>query len=152
MDGRVEAIWLKRSHGGVMDAVDEATAVQGRGLEGDAHFGRGRQVTVIERETFERIGEELPGARPVMRRANLMVSGVGLEGTRDRVLAVGEARILVRGETRPCNLMDEQCPGLRSALGLHWGGGVHGSVLRGGAVRVGDPVSIEEMAARTATR
>jgi MOSC domain-containing protein YiiM len=99
-------------------------------------------VTVIAAETFERIRQDLPSARPVMRRANLMIRGVPLEGCRGSVLAVGDVRILVRGETRPCNLMDEQCMGLRTALDPGWGGGVHGSVLRGGALRVGDPVSM----------
>jgi len=142
MDGKLEAIWIKRGHGGVMDPAEHAEAVEGSGLVGDAHFGRGRQVTVIEEETFGRIGRDLPAARPVMRRANLMVSGVSLEGSRGSVLAVGDVRILVRGETRPCHIMDEQCMGLRAALDSGWGGGVHGSVLQGGALRVGDPVSI----------
>lgn len=147
MDGRLESIWIKRAHGGVMDAAERAQAVEGQGLKGDAHFGRGRQVTVIARETFERIRGELPSARPVMRRANLMVSGVALEGSRGRILSVGPVRILVRGETRPCNLMDEQCAGLRAALETGWGGGVHGSVVRGGPLEVGDPVSIEDVPA-----
>ena len=46
MSGRVEAIWLKRSRRGVMDPVEEANAIVDMGLEGDAQFGRGRQVTI----------------------------------------------------------------------------------------------------------
>jgi hypothetical protein len=34
----LEAIWLKRARGGLMDPVDEAVAVAGRGLEGGADF------------------------------------------------------------------------------------------------------------------
>ena len=49
----------------------------------------------------------------------------------------------LRGENRPCELMDEQCPGLRDTLDLHWGGGAHGSVIQGGELRVGDTATIE---------
>ena len=80
--GKLEAIWLKRARGGPMDPVDEAAVVEGRGLEGGADFGRVRQVTLIEREVFDRLKTDLDAAvDPVMRRANLMVSGIRLEET-----------------------------------------------------------------------
>ena len=132
MSGKVEAIWTKRAHGGVMDSAAQATLVDGKGLVGDANFGSTRQVTVIEKEVFDRIEAELPDSGPAMRRANIMVSDIHLEGSRDQVLTLGDVKIRIRGETRPCELMDEQCPGLRDALDLHWGGGVHGSVGRNG--------------------
>ena len=96
MSGRVEAIWSKRSHGGVMDPARDVIAVEGKGLEGDANFGATRQVTVIEKEVFDRILAELPGADPAMRRANIMVSGIRLEETRDHILTVGDVQIVTR--------------------------------------------------------
>jgi len=142
--GRVETIWLKRAVRGPMDAVREATVVEAAGLEGDANNGRShRQVTIIEREIFDRVREDLSGADPVMRRANVMVSGLPLADSRGRVLALGPVRIRIGGETRPCERMDEQCDGLRAALSPPWYGGVHGVVLAGGRVRVGDPVFFE---------
>jgi MOSC domain-containing protein YiiM len=144
MAGRVEAIWIKRSLGGVMDAALEVNLVAGRGIETDASFGRAhRQVTVIEKEVCDRIQRSLPGADPSMRRANFMVSGLRLAHSRNHVLRVGGVRILLRGETTPCERMDEQCPGLRSALVEDWGGGAHGVVLDDGLVRVGDRASLE---------
>jgi len=111
-----------------MDPVDEAVAMQGRGLEGDADFDRDRQVTLIEREVFDRLKAEVDDSvEPVMRRANLLVSGIRLEGTGDRTLAVGDLRIHIRGETRPCERMEEACEGLMDALEPHWGGGAHGT-------------------------
>ena len=50
MSGKVEAIWTKRAHGGVMDSANHATLVQGEGLVGDANFASTRQVTVIEKD------------------------------------------------------------------------------------------------------
>ena len=130
-----------------MDPVDEAVAVQGRGLEGGADFDRDRQVTLIEREVFDRLKAEIDDSmEPVMRRANLLVSGIRLEGTRDRTLAVGDLRIHIHGETRPCGRMDEACEGLMAALDPHWGGGAHGSVVNDATITVGDQVRWEESA------
>lgn len=138
-DGRVEALWVKRAHRGKMDEVAEATLIEGRGVQGSADQGRARQVTVIEKEVFDALRDELDtSVDPAMRRANVLVSGVRLEGTRGRVLQLGECRIEVAGETRPCERMDEAVPGLRSALDPQWRGGVYGRVIRGGALRVGD--------------
>lgn len=137
--GRVEALWIKRARRGPMDPVSTARLVGGKGIETDANFGRGRrQVTVMEREAFERIRETLPDADPAMRRANVMVSGVRLVGTRDRILALGSVRLHIRGETRPCERMDEQCPGLTLALDPDWRGGVYAVVLDDGEISVGD--------------
>jgi len=49
----------------------------------------------------------------------------------------------IRGETRPCERMDEACPGLREALLPESRGGVFGIVLRGGEVETGDTVTLE---------
>jgi MOSC domain-containing protein YiiM len=143
MPGRVEAIWVKRAVRGVLDAVPEASLVAGRGIEGDASFGRSqRQVTVIEKAVFDRLRATLPDADPSMRRANFMVSGLSLTNTRNHTLTLGGVRVLIKGETRPCERMDEQCPGLTTALDPDWSAGVHGVVLDDGPVRVGDVASI----------
>ena len=143
--GVLEAIWLKRARGGPMDPVDEAVAVEGRGLEDGADFDRDRQVTLIEREVFDRIKAEVDDSvEPVMRRANLLVSGIRLEDTRDRTLVVGDLRIHIRGETRACGRIEEACEGLMDALDPHWGGGAHGSVVNDAIISVGDDVRWEE--------
>ena len=143
--GVLEAIWLKRARGGPMDSVDEAVAVEGRGLEGGADFDRDRQVTLIEREVFERLKAEVDDSvEPVMRRANLLVSGIRLEDTRNRTLAVGDLRIHIHGETRPCGRMEEACEGLMDALDPHWGGGAHGSMVNDATIAVGNDVRWEE--------
>jgi MOSC domain-containing protein YiiM len=139
--GRLDAIWIKRAHRGPMDSVSTGRVVAGRGLVGNADQGRRRQVTVIEQEAWERLMRELDGSiSPAARRANLMVSGVRLAESRDRVLRVGACRLRIGGETRPCERMDEALPGLRSAMRVDWGGGVFGEVLGDGEIAVGDEV------------
>lgn len=143
--GRVEALWVKRAHRGVMDTCERVTLVAGRGVEGSADQGRARQVTLIEREVFERVSEELgQDVDPAIRRANVLLSGVRLEGRRNRILQLGACRIEVVGETRPCERMDEAVPGLRDALDPAWRGGAFGRVLDGGDVRIGDAAYFHE--------
>ena len=144
MTGRLEAIWIKRAHRGPMDPAPAAELHAGRGIAGNADQGRKRQVTIIEREVWQRLMDGL-GADidPAARRANLLVSGTSLTGTRGRVLRIGACRVRIAGETRPCERMDEALPGLRAAMGTAWGGGAFAEVLDDGTIAVGDTVTWE---------
>lgn len=127
-----------------MDRAERATLVAGRGIAGSAGQGGRRQVTILSKDVWDRLTAHLPGPPdPGLRRANLLVSGLPLEDVRDRVLTVGRVRIRVFGETRPCERMDEACPGLRAALEVPWGGGVFGEILDDGEVAIGDPVTLD---------
>jgi MOSC domain-containing protein YiiM len=142
--GLLEAIWLKRAHRGPMDPAAMATAVPGKGLAGDVNTSRRRQVTVIQREVWDALMQQLGAdASPAGRRANLMVSGVDLYDTRGQVLRVGNVRLLIGGETTPCERMDEVFPGLRAAMKPRWGGGVFAQVLDDGVLSIGDAVALE---------
>lgn len=142
--GRVDAIWVKRVRRGPMDPVTEVVLQAGYGAVGSASWGGRRQVTIIEREVWERHMAALGAALdPSARRANLMVSACSLLDSRGRVLRLGGCRVRIRGETRPCERMDEAYPGLRALMESPWAGGAFGEVLVGGAVRVGDPVEWE---------
>ncbi len=141
---KLEAIWLKTERRGAMAAVREADLVEGLGLEGNADRGGVRQVTLLEVEAWERAMEELGAdVDPAARRANLLVRGIDLRDSADRVLEIAGCRIRIRGETRPCARMDEAAAGLRNALEPDWRGGAYGMVLEGGSVAVGDPVRWE---------
>ena len=124
-----------------MDPTDEAQLVAGRGIAGNANQGGKRQVTIISREAWDAVERELGGhVAPETRRANLLVTGIELAGSRGRVMRIGPCRVRVYGETKPCWQMEEAHAGLQSALGPDWRGGVFAEVLDNGRVTVGDSV------------
>jgi MOSC domain-containing protein YiiM len=151
--GRLESIWIKRAHRGPMDRVADARLIAERGIEGNVDRSRRRQVTLLERETWQRVMDELRSSLdPSTRRANLLVSGIALTESRGRILCIGDARLVIGGETTPCERMEEALPGLRAALRPDWGGGVFAQVLRGVAIRVGDRVAWEQASPVLVTR
>lgn len=141
--GKLEAIWLKRVKRGPMDAVSTAELIENRGLAGNANQGGRRQVTIIESEVWRDLmtsfGAALP---PQTRRANLMISGVRLQHSRGYIMEIGECRLEMLGEVKPCERMEEALPGLRQAMYPEWRGGAFGRVLRGGTIKIGDPVTL----------
>lgn len=140
--GRVEALWSKRAHRGPMDPRREATLVVGQGLRESVGRSSRRQVTIISREGWDAATAGLTHAPdPIVRRANILISGIALAETRGRLLRLGDCEVRVGGETTPCERMEEAQPGLQEALRPEWRGGVFGQVVRGGVIRIGDPVS-----------
>jgi len=149
--GRIEQIWIKRAHRGQMDPVASATLERDRGVVGSANYGGRRQVTIISSERWAEMMELLDAdVDPSARRANLLVSGIELAGTRGRVLSVGTCQLSIGGETRPCERMEEAYSGLQAAMTARWGGGAWATVLVGGEIRVGDAVAWIDVPAQVA--
>ena len=124
-----------------MDSVDSGLLEVNGGLRGNANRGGKRQVTIISQERWAELMDAL-GAdlSPSARRANVMVSGLNLENSRGRVLRLGTTRLLINGETRPCEQMEAAHAGLQQLMKERWGGGAFAEVVEGGEIRVGDDV------------
>lgn len=139
MTGEVVNIWIKRAHRGVMDPVESAEAIAGRGLVGNADQGRRRQITIIDEAAWrEAAAETGRDVDPSKRRANVMLRGIPLADSRGKLLRLGTCLVRILGETRPCERMEEAQAGLRKALGSNWRAGVFGEIVEGGAIHAGD--------------
>ena len=141
---RLEQIWIKRVRRGPMDAADRARVVAGRGIVGNANQGGKRQVTIVSNKHWEEVTAPLGDTPdPRLRRANLLVSDVDFSGARGKILKIGNVRVRIYGETRPCEQMEDAVAGLQKAMSVPWGGGAHGEVLDDGEIAVGDSVALQ---------
>ena len=134
-------------------AVEEASAVAGKGLEGDRYFtgdgtysktpGSGRQVTLIELETIEALDRDYKmKIEPGQARRNVVTRGVALNHLVGREFSVGEVRLRGMRLNEPCNhlasLTDEKVK-----QGLVHRGGLRADIVTGGVIRVGDEIRAE---------
>ena len=127
-----------------MDAADRARVVAGRGIVGNANQGGKRQVTIVSNKHWEEVTAPLGDTPdPRLRRANLLVSDVDFSGARGKILKIGNVRVRIYGETRPCEQMEDAVAGLQKAMSVPWGGGAHGEVLDDGEIAVGDSVALQ---------
>jgi MOSC domain-containing protein YiiM len=143
--GVVEAVYVARAKEEPMVALEAATAVAGRGLEGDRYFdgagtfsergGTGREITLVDAGALADAG-----LAPEESRRNVVVSGIDLDGLMGRRFTVGEVECVGRRRCEPCaHLQRLTRPGVLRAL-VHRGG-LRADVLAGGVLRVGDRVA-----------
>ena len=79
---------------------------------------------------------------PRLRRANLLVSDIDFNDARGKILKIGNVRVRIYGETRPCEQMEAAVAGLQNAMSVPWGGGAFGEILDDGEIAVGDRVEL----------
>jgi MOSC domain-containing protein YiiM len=139
----VMALAIKSGRRGEMLLLDEVEALANGGLRGDVPSSAERGVTLISAPQWQDVTRELGAELPWhTRRANVLVSAERLAPWIGRSLRIGAATLAIKDETRPCGLMDQLKSGLREALKPDARGGVHGLVVQGGLIRVGDPICL----------
>jgi hypothetical protein len=121
--------------------VDEAVAVAGSGLEGDRYadgrgtFASGRPgaaLTLIEAGVLDELG-------PIDHRRNVVVRGTDLNALVGRRFMLGEVECLGSRLCEPCLHLDRLNDGGVLRPLVHRGG-LRADIVRGGTVRVGDPL------------
>jgi hypothetical protein len=146
--GTVTAIVLAPAAKAPLRSVERAHAIAGRGLLGDRYAertgtfspdgGHGRDLTLVAAEVLEEVGLE-----PIEARRNLIVRGVDLDALRGRRFRVGAVQCLGQRRCEPCAHLERLTrPGVLRALAHR--GGLRADIVRGGDLRVGDPVEALE--------
>ena len=140
-----EVVWIGRRPARRADVIPctAATALVGRGLEGDHYAGRSgaRGVTLVQAEHLAVLGALLrrDPIDPVLLRRNLVVSGVNLLALKGRRFRIGSAVLEGTGPCPPCSRMEETLgPGGYNAMRGH--AGLNARVVEGGTIRLGDAV------------
>jgi MOSC domain-containing protein YiiM len=149
--GSVVSIHITRAAGQPMEAVSDARAVAGRGLEGDRYFlgmgyysdkpgAGGREVTLIETETLDALPAEGPiKISAAESRRNIATVGVPLNHLVGREFWVGEVRLRGTRLCEPCRYLDGLThSGVMAAL-VHRAG-LRAQILNDGVIRSGDTV------------
>lgn len=131
-----------------MRTPESAEVTLEAGVEADFRGKPGpRQVTVLTEEAWRAACDELGETVPwTLRRANLLVRGVDLRDSTGRRIRVGPVELEVSEECAPCQVMDRQREGLRSALEPEWRAGVACRVVTPGRITIGDPVALDHAA------
>jgi MOSC domain-containing protein YiiM len=149
MGGTIVGIFTATAEGAPTVARDEVRAVAGRGLEGDRYFDgnvgehdAADEITLIEAEGLEQArAEHGLDLGPGEHRRNVVVEGLDLVALVGSTIKVGEAEVTVMADNPPCRYLQDLVgkPVLRA---LRHKGGVRGSIVTGGVLRVGDTVHI----------
>ena len=157
--GIVEGIFIAGTATVLPLAVDEAAAMEGTGLAGDRYaagvgtYSRGptpgRQVTLIEAEALDRLADEhgvvVTGAEA---RRNVVTRGIALEALIGRGFTIGEVELVGVRDCPPCAHL-QKLTGAPVVAGLAGRGGLRADIVRGGTLRVGDPVRVRSRMSRS---
>lgn len=145
ISGKVLSLAIRSQSRGPMTEIEEAEAKEGGTLSGNAKVKENRGVSLLSREQWETVVQELDSTLPWhTRRANILVEDLELSETIGKTLIIGNAEVEIKAETTPCALMDEICHGLRKVLEPDCRGGVRGRVVRSGQIRVGDVIHVRD--------
>ena len=144
-EGSITNLYIARVKETPSDPVDQATAISGKGLEGDRSCSERnmRQVLFMDNETLDKL--EL---KPGQIKENITTTGLDLSKVEaGQVFFIGDQELGERvtmeivGPCEPCQKMDAIRPGLREIIDGQRG--MLAIVLNGGAIKVGDTICVE---------
>ena len=149
-EGRVEGIFIAPDFEAPLHEVPEVVATAGKGLEGDRYYRDnlpekerdepGREITLIEAESLERLAEETGIVlAPGESRRQVVTRGVRLLELVGKRFMVGEVECVGVEDNPSCNHLQKLTqPGV--LRGLARSGGIRGDILSGGTIRPGDTI------------
>jgi MOSC domain-containing protein YiiM len=144
MKGKIVAVCRAPAKGMQKTDVKESLLVEGKGMEGDAHFGfQHRQVSLLNAEEAAKIREKIPGLKPGDFAENFLVESFDLSQLKlgDRILAGGallEVSQIGKECHSRCAIYEAAGDCIMPRLGIFC------RVLRGGSVQTGDPIELDK--------
>jgi MOSC domain-containing protein len=142
--GSVAGILVAADAEAPMVRVDEASALKGRGLEGDRYCdgngtfskpGRGYQLTLVDADVLQDVGLAWEDGR-----RNIVTRGIDLNALVGRRFMIGGIECIGRRLAEPCAHLEKLSrPGILRPL-VHRGG-LRADIVADGTVRVGDAVT-----------
>jgi MOSC domain-containing protein YiiM len=143
LTGKLTGIYVGWRRGEGKASVESAELIADHGLSGDIHAGRdpGRQIALFASETLREIQREGFRVSAESLSANLFTENVEINDLEpgDR-LYIGETVIEIAQARLPCRSItkiDSRLP-----KRLYGQCGQFGRIVRGGNIRVGDPVEV----------
>jgi len=147
--GLVRSIAIAPSAEAPMRPLERATAIAGRGLDGDRYArgegtfstraGTGRALTLVDAAALTRLRANGVALEDVESRRNLVVEGIELDALIGRRFRVGEIECQGARRCEPCAHLERLTrPGV--LRGLVHRGGLRADVLAGGVIQVGDEI------------
>jgi len=145
MTGTVQALWIATAAGEPARQLRQATALAGRGLEGDRHVAGtgtfpsglpGSALTLIESEVCESFTPPLSADE---HRRNVVTSGIDLNALVGYEFTIGPVHCRGMRLCEPCTVIDGYAarPVLRALIHR---GGLRADILMDGEIVVGDPI------------
>lgn len=137
----IHSVCVSRRKGERKTAVPVVTLREDFGVDGDAHAGSGRQVSLLSLEGVNRMREKLPSIVPGDFAENLTV-----EGLDEMPLARGDRLRVGASVLLEVTQIGKECHGHGCAIMRAVGScvmpkeGIFAKVLAGGTVRPGDAV------------
>jgi MOSC domain-containing protein YiiM len=137
--GTITNLHIARVKGTPSDPVQEATVLSGLGIEGDrsAYEGNLRQVLLLDKETLDEFGL-VPG----QVKENITTTGIDFTQTKTgQIFSIGEVSMEIVSDCEACGKMEALALGLKDKIDGRRG--MLAKVLSGGAIKVGDAISID---------
>ena len=139
---RVVSVNISAAKGEQKTPVPVGVLIENHGIEGDAHAGSGRQVSLLGQESVDQLRAALPDLAPGAFAENIVTEGLTLY-----TLPVG-TKLKIGGSLCEITQVGKACHGhgcaIRQAVGdcVMPREGVFVQVLQGGEVRPGDEIRV----------
>ena len=151
--GKVKAVCISEKKGTVKKDIGSCMVIENFGLEGDAHAGSSRQVSLLSFEQVEAFKERSKGAvqlPPGIFGENLLVEGYDFKAYPvETIFKIGDVVLKITQIGKECHTGCEIMQRTGECIMPHEG--VFARVLKGGMVSVGDEVILNPIRAAIIT-